>query len=220
MSEQSNKKTEKLSNKKYVRLAAAVGMWREEKTDFIITALNNNKGYCKTSDIPAEAYSAVNNAVEKGVLEFVNKPSAAIDKVSARTAPVTNSKGSFDYTENPDPKKAMKSPSFTGRTLAYKSDDPVEKQAFKLLADTPNNAIRSFTELFSTLADKDDRIKLIKAINKIEMGGHNPAMAPRSAVMEYISDVMLDLGLRAGLSSVNTEEEPLVKDVKPVRFTV
>jgi hypothetical protein len=220
MSELNDQKIEQLSKKKYVRLTAGNVTWRDE-SGFNITELGGQKGYCETSKVPADSYTAVNKAVAKGLLEFINKPSEKPkSSLYNREAPVSESTGSFEWTESPDPSKAMKTPSFTGRTLDYKTTNPLEKQAFKVLADTPKKAVAVFSQIFSTIDNKNEKIKLAQAIYKVERGGHNPAMAPRAGVIDYISDVMLDLGIKTGISSVQEEREPVVKDSKPLRFAV
>lgn len=213
-------KIEKLSKKKYTKLTAGNLMWRSDD-GFNLSTLGEQLGYCETNTIPAEAYSAVKKAVNDGILEFTNSPKkASAEKVEQRKPPVSDSTGSFEWTEKPDPKKAMKSPSFTGRTLGYKSESALEKQAFKLLADTSAKAVDSFTKVFSTIDKKDEKIQLVKAAYKIERGGHNPAMGPRAAVIDYLTDIMIDLGIKNGLSGVVEERESIVTDSKPVRFAM
>ena len=94
------------------------------------------------------------------------------------------------------------------------------EQAFTLLAQKATTAIDTMSVAVSAIDDTAEKVKFLKACYEVEESGSNPSVHPRTQVMTFLSDALFDLGEKGGLSNVVEESDPLVGNVKPVRFVV
>tara|TARA_Y100000034_G_scaffold129098_1_gene184943 strand:+ start:31123 stop:31794 length:672 start_codon:yes stop_codon:yes gene_type:complete len=216
----------KTNKKKYVRLASDNVMWRDEKSTVMLTSLQEGKSYIEVSTIPEGSLASIDTAVKEGLLVYMKDPKKMAEsktKAETRTPLVKSEKGSFKWKKDTKATgstgKVVHTPSYSNRTMAYDSEDPIHQHAFKILSEAPQRVVPELTEVLTKIDEKEGKISLLKACMTIESNGHNPSMHPRTAVMEYLSDVLVDLGVQTGLNVIMSEEStPLVKDVKTLKF--
>jgi len=213
--------------KKYVRLTGGNAMWRNERETVVISTLQPDRTVIEVSSIPEAALPEVDKAVADGTLEYIAKPDAkgTGDPKTQRTPLVKNERGSFEWKTDVKGKgstgKVLNAPSYSNRTMGYDNEDPVHQQAFKLLSEAPQNCVPEMQTVMTTLEDKKDRTTLLNALLAVETGGHNPSMHPRTAVMEYITDSLADMGISTPMNVISSEEDsPIVKGVKPLRVNL
>ncbi len=113
-----------------------------------------------------------------------------------------------------------KNPSFTNRNLGFSKKGKQYEQAFTLLAQKSTTAIDTISVAVTAIDDTAEKVKFLKACYEVEESGSNPSVHPRTQVMAFLSDALFDLGEKGGLSNVVEESDPLVGNVKPVRFVV
>ena len=104
------------------------------------------------------------------------------------------------------------------RNLDFSEESKVHKQAFKLLAESSKNSVDALGTVMTSLDLREDKVKFIKACFDVERSGSNPVMHPRPRVMEYLKNSMMDLGIKTGISSVETD--PILENKKPLRFAL
>jgi hypothetical protein len=213
--------------KKYVRLTGGNAMWRNEKETVVITTLQPDRTVIEVSSIPEAALPEVDKAVADGDLEYIAKPDAKSTGTSntRRTPLVKNERGSFEWKTDVKGKgstgKVLNAASYSSRTMGYDNKDPVHQQAFKLLSEAPQNCVPEIQTVMSKLEDKKDRATLMKALLTVETGGHNPSMHPRTAVMEYVTDTLADMGISSPMNVIVSEDRsPVVQDIKPLRVNL
>ena len=113
-----------------------------------------------------------------------------------------------------------KNPSFTNRNLGFSKKGKKYEQAFTLLAQKSTTAIDTIAVAITAIDDKVEKVKFLQACYEVEESGSNPSVHPRTQVMSYLSDALFELGETGGLSNVVEEIDPLVGNVKPLRFVV
>ena len=216
----------KTNKKKYVRLASDNVMWRDEKSTVMLTTLQQGKSYIEVSKVPEGALASIDTAVKDGLLVYIADPKKPQKtKAETREQIVKSERGAFkwkkDVKATGSTGKVLHSPSYTNRTMSYNKEDPIHQHAFKILSEAPQRVVPELTEVLTKIDEKEGKITLLKACMTIESNGHNPSMHPRTAVMEYLSDVLVDLGVQTGLNVIMSQDEtPRVKDVKPLKFVV
>jgi hypothetical protein len=113
-----------------------------------------------------------------------------------------------------------KNPSFTNRNLGFSKKGKKYEQAFTLLAQKSTTAIDTIAIAITAIDDTVEKVKFLKACYEVEESGSNPSVHPRTQVMSYLSDALFELGETGGLSNVVEEIDPIVGNVKPLRFVV
>ena len=213
--------------KKYVRLTGGNAMWRNEKETVVISTLQPDRNVIEVSSIPEDALFEVDKAVADGTLEYIAKPDAQrTGNSNTPNAPlVKNERGSFEWKTDVKGKgstgKVLNSASYSSRTMGYDNEDPVHQQAFKLLSESPQNCVPEMQTVMTKIEDKEDRVTLFNALLAVETGGHNPSMHPRTAVMEYITDSLADMGISTPMNVISSEDDsPIVSDLKPLRVNL
>ena len=159
----------------------------------------------KTKNTKPSPILSVGKAVDRTSFKIKNKDQKPI---------LTSNDGRFVNT-NTD-----KNASFTNRNLAFSKKGIKYEQAFTLLAQKASTAIDTMSVAVSAIDDKAEKVKFLKACYEVEESGSNPSVHPRTQVMTYLSDALFDLGEKGGLSPVIKEPEPIVGNIKPLRFVV
>jgi len=217
------------NRKKYIRLAQGEAMWRHPASKVSLTAfttdsIKNGDNWVEVSEIAEEFLPEIDAAVNSGTLDYISKPDEKYKEKSVNTPstpPVTSNRGQFRWTDKGTgvKGKVLKTPSFSYHSIGFSNDSAIYKKAFTILAGTPSNAVKEMQSVLITLDNKLDKLEFIEACHSIEKEGKNPSMHPRDVVMDFVSNIMNDLGKSTGISSVKVEDEnPPVKDVKPLRF--
>ena len=220
MAEKSKKSARSTKKYKFVKLAAGNVIWKDPATGFGLNALSK-ESFANLENVPEKAIATIDNAVNRGLLEYTSSPEEAAKTVEVKpqTPLVDKPAERMKWTQKDSQEPLRKSPSFTNRTLDIDSDDPVVQQAFKLLAASPAQAIDKITEALAALND-NEKGTFAKACIRIEKSGANPAMKSRTQVMDYLKMLCVDLGISSGLGNVVSEQDPMVTDVNdvPVKF--
>ena len=186
-------------------------------------SIKNKKNVISVSKIPKEYLADFDEGVRLGSLDYVTKHDEDY-RVNANATPtgpiVQESSGRFIWTDDGKgkPGKVLKTPSYSSHSIGFDSDSAVYKKAFTILAGTPSKAVKDIQTMFSGLSKKMDKLDFAEACYKIEKEGKNPSMHPRDVVMDYLSGILNNLGKATGISSIKVEEEPIVKNKKPLRF--
>lgn len=218
----------KVNRKKYVKLADGNAMWRDDKSKIMLTTLQKGKSYMEVAKISEDYLPSVDEAVERGLLTYIANPkkvASSKTQSKGKTPLVKTERGSFKWKKDTKATgstgKTLNTPSYSSRTMSYNKEDPIHQHAFKILSEAPQRVVPELTEVLTKIDEKEGKITLLKACMTIESNGHNPSMHPRTAVMEYLSDALVDLGVQTGLNVImSQDEEPRVKDIKPLKFVV
>ena len=219
MAEKSKQSAKSTNKYKFVKLADGNVIWKDPKTGFMLNALAK-ESYANLENVPTKARDAVKQAVSKGLLVFTSTPDENTAKAEDPMEPIVKKAPiRMKWTDKNSDEKFRKSPSFTNRNMTIDSDDPVVKTAFKLLAAAPATAIDKMAESLAALNENEKEV-FLQACLRVEKSGNNTAAKPRTQVMDYIKKTFVDLGLKTGLGNVTSEQEPLVDNVKPVKFNV
>tara|TARA_B100000131_G_C17996455_1_gene564697 strand:+ start:30 stop:692 length:663 start_codon:yes stop_codon:yes gene_type:complete len=220
MAEKSKASAKSTKKYKFVKLAAGNVIWKDPHSGFGLNALSKEH-FANLDNVPEKAKATIDAAVKRGLLEYTSDPDVATSGVETvtQTPLVNNSDERMKWTDKDSKESLRKSPSFTNRTLAIDSNDPVVQQAFKYLAASPAQAIDKITEALAAL-NKDEKETFARACLSIEKAGSNPAMKARTQVMDYLKKTFVDLGLNSGLGNVTSEQDPVVDNVKSIKFNV
>ena len=214
-----NKSTTSTNKYKFIRLTRDNIIWIDPTSGFGLNRLAD-KAYINVSRVPKKAQTAIDKAVDKGLLEYCKDPDTFDESKSTKRTPlVTNDSTNFKWTDEKKDGEYKKSPSFTNRNLLVDTDDPVVKQAFKHLAQAPNAVIKQISTTLAGLESKD-KIAFTKKCITVEKSGTNPAMRSRSQVIDYLKGVLVGLGASTGVSNVVEEMEPLVQDAKAIKINL
>ena len=217
MAEKSKKSARSTKKYKFVKLATGNVIWNDPATGFGLNALGE-KSFANLENVPKKAIASIENAVNRGLLEFTSSPeeAAVTTEIVPQTPLVSKSAERMKWTDKDSKEALKKSPSFSNRSLAIDNEDPVVQQAFKLLAASPAQAIDKITEALAALNTKEKET-FARACLSVEKSGANPAFKSRTQVMDYLKKLFVDLGVSSGLGNVTNERDPLVSNVNDSR---
>lgn len=218
MAEKSKQSAKSTNKFKFVKLAEGNVIWKDPESGFMLNALAKQE-YSNLDNVPTKAKAAMEKAVKAGLLVYTSNPEETVaTKHTKENKPlVTKAPTRTKWTDEDNNENFKKSPSFSNRNRAIDSDNPIVQQAFKLLAAAPAQAIDKMAETLAALNDNEKEV-FLKACVKVEKSGNNTAAKPRTQVMDYLRKTAVDLGFSTGVGNVQTQEEPIVNDKKPVKF--
>lgn len=179
--------------------------------------------WIKIEDIPQDQnlLRMLNRAVTVGNMELTDDYAQwLIDKQNAKNNDKGKRKGliwsELDIQKVKDRKQIPRSPSIARGSMTYSDKD---SKAYKILQEPQQNLKSLLPKLVGALPEKDRPAFLQEALS-IERAGYNRAAQPRVSVVDLLIDLMGSYGISSGIGLVSSEQEPITKNVKPLKIPI